>query len=47
LRLKAIDARILFVEAAMNAPRRPAFPQWKIDLVRDALTFIEARWEVL
>ena len=41
LRLKAIDARILFVEAAMNAPRRPAFPQWKIDLVRDALTFIE------
>jgi hypothetical protein len=41
LRLKAIDARIFFVEAAMNAPRRPAFPQWKIDLVRDALTFIE------
>jgi hypothetical protein len=40
-RLKAIDARMLFVEAAMNAPRRPAFPQWKIDLVRDALTFIE------
>ena len=32
---------ILFVEAAMNALRRPAFPQWKIDLVRDGLTFIE------
>jgi hypothetical protein len=40
LRFKAIDSRII-VEAAMNAPRRPTLPQWKIDLVKAAMTFIE------
>ena len=29
------------VEAAMNAPRRPTLPQWKIDLVREAMKVIE------
>ena len=38
LRFKAIDARMIFVEAAMNAPRSPTLPQWKIDLVQAAIT---------
>jgi hypothetical protein len=25
----------------MNAPRRPTLPQWKIDLVREAIKIIE------
>jgi hypothetical protein len=25
----------------MNSPRRPTLPQWKIDLVREAISFIE------
>ena len=41
LRFKAIDARMIFVEAAMNAPRSPTLPQWKIDLVREAIRIIE------
>jgi hypothetical protein len=32
---------MISVEAAMNAPRRPALPQWKIDLVREAIKYIE------
>ena len=28
-------------EAAMNAPRLPTLPQWKIDLVREAIKIIE------
>ena len=36
-----IDARMITVEAAMNAPRHPALPKWKIDLVREAMRFIE------
>ena len=28
-------------EAAVNAPRRPTLPQWKIDLVREAIKIIE------
>jgi hypothetical protein len=27
---------MISVEAVMTAPRRPALPQWKIDLVREA-----------
>jgi hypothetical protein len=41
VRSKAIGARILFVEAAMNAPRSPTLPQWKIDLVREAMRVIK------
>ena len=41
MRSKAIGARILFVEAAMNAPRSPTLPQWKIDLVREAMRVIK------
>ena len=25
----------------MNSPRRPTLPKWKIDLVREAISFIE------
>jgi hypothetical protein len=25
----------------MNAPRRPALPRWKIDLVREAMKFLQ------
>jgi hypothetical protein len=33
---------MISVEAAMNAPRTPNLPQWKIDLVREAMKIIEA-----
>jgi hypothetical protein len=39
-RFKAIDARMISLEAAMNAPRRQ-LPQWKIDLVREAMRVIK------
>ena len=32
---------MIFVEAAMNAPRSPTLPQWKIDLVQEAIRIIE------
>ena len=32
---------MIFVEAAMNAPRTPNLPQWKIDLVREAMRILE------
>jgi hypothetical protein len=41
LRFKAIDARMIFVEAAMNAPRSPTLPQWKIDLVQEVIRILE------
>jgi hypothetical protein len=41
-RFKVIDARLISIEAALNAPRSPVLPQWKIDFAREAIKIIEA-----
>jgi len=32
---------MILVEAAMNAPRSPTLPQWKIDLVQEVIRILE------